>query len=166
MLLRTGRIDTFKPLLTMLMRFRRLLHIASSVSQFATKSTTREVKIVLAICPLSALPRGEARRVESDPPIAVFHTDDGEVFAVDDTCTHQDASLADGWLEGCEIECPLHASRFDLRTGAVDAPPAKLPIRTHEVVIVDGVVNVVLDDAPPNLPPGVTFGTAGEEDGQ
>ena len=62
------------------------------------------------ICPLADLPRGEARRVDMDPPIAVFHTDDGEVFAVDDTCTHQDASLADGWLEGCEIECPLHAS--------------------------------------------------------
>ena len=83
----------------------------------------------------------------------MFHTDDGEVFAIDDTCTHQDASLADGWLEGCDIECPLHASRFNLRTGAVDAPPAKLPVRTHEVVIVDGVINVVLDDAPPNLPP-------------
>ncbi len=117
---------------------------------------------MLEICPLAALPRGEARRVEADPPIAVFHTDDGEVFAIDDTCTHQDASLADGWLEGCEIECPLHASRFDLRTGAVDEPPAKLPVRTHEVVIVDGVINVVLDDAVPNLPPGVSTRAAGE----
>src|SRR6266508_921256 len=109
-----------------------------------------------AVCPLVELARGEARRVELDPPIAVFHTDDGELYAIDDTCTHQDASLADGWLEGCEVECPLHASRFDLRTGAVDEPPAKLPVRTHEVVIVDGLINVVLDDAPPNLPPGVT----------
>ena len=121
---------------------------------------------MLEICPLAALPRGEARRVETDPPIAVFHTDDGEVFAIDDTCTHQDASLADGWLEGCEIECPLHASRFDLRTGAVDEPPAKLPVRTHEVVIVDGVINVVLDlhhtAALPNLPAGVTTRAAGE----
>jgi 3-phenylpropionate/trans-cinnamate dioxygenase ferredoxin component len=121
-----------------------------------------EVEVVLEICPLAALPRGEARRVEADPPIAVFHTDDGEVFAIDDTCTHQDASLADGWLEGCEIECPLHASRFNLRTGEVDEPPAKLPVRTHEVVIVDGVINVVLDDTPPNLPPGVTTRAAGE----
>ena len=119
---------------------------------------------MLEVCPLAALPRGEARRVESDPPIAVFHTDDGEVFAIDDTCTHQDASLADGWVEGCEVECPLHASRFDLRTGAIDAPPAKLPVRTHEVVITDGVVNVVLNSAPPNLPPGVTTGAAAEAD--
>ena len=44
----------------------------------------------------------------------------------------------------------------------MDAPPVKLPVRTHEVVIVDGVINVVLDDAPPHLPPGVTSGAAGE----
>jgi len=72
----------------------------------------------LRICPLADLPAGEALRVdEVSPPISVFHTDDGEVYAIDDTCTHQDASLADGWLDGCEIECPLHASKFDLRTG-------------------------------------------------
>ena len=39
---------------------------------------------------------------------ALFHTEDG-FLAVDDTCTHQDASLAGGWLEGCFVECPLHA---------------------------------------------------------
>jgi 3-phenylpropionate/trans-cinnamate dioxygenase ferredoxin subunit len=98
------------------------------------------------VCPLSAIPPGEAYRWAADPPVAIFHTDDGEVFAVDDTCTHQEASLADGWLEGCEIECPLHASRFDLRTGQVDAPPAKKPIRTHRVEVIDGVVHVALSD--------------------
>ena len=117
---------------------------------------------MLEVGPLSAIPPGEGVRVDAAPPIAVFHTDDGAVYAVDDTCTHQDASLADGWLEGCDIECPLHASRFNLRTGEVDAPPAKLPVRTHEVVIVDGVINVVLDDAPPNLPPGVATRAPGE----
>ncbi len=112
---------------------------------------------VLRICPLADLPAGEALRVdEVAPPIAVFHTDDGEVFAIDDTCTHQDASLADGWLEGAEVECPLHASRFDLRTGAVDEPPAKRGVRTHRVSIVDGDIYVTLSDAVPNLPPGAT----------
>jgi 3-phenylpropionate/trans-cinnamate dioxygenase ferredoxin component len=101
------------------------------------------------VFPLSDLPRGEARRIPTVPPVAVFHTDDGQVFAIDDTCTHQDASLADGWLEGCEVECPLHASRFDLRTGKVDAPPAKRPVRTYEVLVIDGVVNVGLPAAAP-----------------
>ncbi|BBY22190.1 bifunctional 3-phenylpropionate/cinnamic acid dioxygenase ferredoxin subunit [Mycobacterium stomatepiae] len=108
---------------------------------------------MLAICPLADLAPGEARRVETQPPIAVFHTEDGEVFAIDDTCSHQDASLADGWVEGCEVECPLHASRFNLRTGAVDAPPAKLPVRAHTVVIEHGIVYIEPSTAEPNLPP-------------
>lgn len=116
---------------------------------------------MIRACPLSALPRGEAVRLDTEPPIAVFHTDDGEIYALDDTCTHQDASLADGWLEGCEVECPLHASRFDLRTGAVDAPPAKLPVRTHAVHIADEVVYVEPSEEPPNLPPGQTVDSAG-----
>ncbi|HEY0239207.1 MAG TPA: bifunctional 3-phenylpropionate/cinnamic acid dioxygenase ferredoxin subunit, partial [Friedmanniella sp.] len=85
--------------------------------------------------PVSSLPPGEALRLDTHPPIAVFCTDDGELFAIDDTCTHQDASLADGWLEGCQVECPLHASTFDLRTGHVDQPPAKRGVRTHRVVV-------------------------------
>jgi 3-phenylpropionate/trans-cinnamate dioxygenase ferredoxin subunit len=109
---------------------------------------------MLAVCPLSELPPGEGRRVNTDPPIAVFHTEDGDVYAIDDTCSHQDASLADGWLDGCQVECPLHSSKFDLRTGAVDAPPARRPVRTHEVRVTDGMIEVELSTQPPNLPPG------------
>jgi 3-phenylpropionate/trans-cinnamate dioxygenase ferredoxin subunit len=90
---------------------------------------------------LDDIPLGEAVRVEAEVPIAVFNVD-GELFAIDDTCTHQDASLADGWVEGCTVECPLHAACFDLRTGMPSGPPAKLPVRTHEVVVDDGVVYV------------------------
>ncbi|WP_327281753.1 MULTISPECIES: bifunctional 3-phenylpropionate/cinnamic acid dioxygenase ferredoxin subunit [unclassified Streptomyces] len=106
----------------------------------------------IPVCRLADLPRGEACRLDSDPPIAVFHTEDGEVYAIDDTCTHQDASLSDGWLEGCEVECPLHASKFDLRTGAVDSPPAKRPVRTHQVLVEEGTVYVLPQDAPTGLP--------------
>ena len=67
---------------------------------------------------------------------------DGEFYAIDDTCNHQDASLADGWLEGCTIECSLHASCFDLRTGEPSGPPAKIPVRTHLVTVVASVVHV------------------------
>ncbi|HAM26222.1 MAG TPA: bifunctional 3-phenylpropionate/cinnamic acid dioxygenase ferredoxin subunit [Microbacteriaceae bacterium] len=112
----------------------------------------------MRICALAELAPGDALRIDAvSPPIAVFRTDDGEVFAIDDTCTHQDASLADGWLEGCEVECPLHASRFDLRTGYVDAPPAKRAVRSHAVTIEDGDIHVTISDAEPNLPPGVTY---------
>lgn len=114
---------------------------------------------MLRVCPLAALAPGDALRVAADPPIAVFHTEDGDLFAIDDTCTHQDASLADGWVQGCEVECPLHASRFDLRTGAVDAPPAKRPVRAHRVFVVDGEIQVELSTQQPNLPPGLILGS-------
>ena len=88
------------------------------------------------------IPHGEAVRIEAgDEAIAVFNVD-GEFLAIDDTCTHQDASLADGWVEGCTVECPLHAACFDLRTGMPSGPPAKMPVRTHEVVVAEGLVYV------------------------
>ena len=90
---------------------------------------------------LEDIPRGEAVRVEAEVPIAVFNAD-GEILAIDDTCTHQDASLADGWVEDCTVECPLHASCFDLRTGMPSGPPARTPVRTHDVVVADGLVYV------------------------
>ncbi|MER7481360.1 MULTISPECIES: bifunctional 3-phenylpropionate/cinnamic acid dioxygenase ferredoxin subunit [Streptomyces] len=117
--------------------------------------------MMIPACRLVDLPRGEAHRLDIDPPVSVFHTDDGELFAIDDTCTHQDASLADGWLEGGEVECPLHASKFNLKTGAVDAPPAKLPVRTHEVFVEDGMIYVRLSTAAPNLPPCIAARLAG-----
>lgn len=111
---------------------------------------------MIEIGPLGDIAPGDAVRVNITPPIAVFHTEEGEVYALDDTCSHQDASLADGWVEDCRVECPLHASTFDLRTGAVDVPPAKLPVRAHRVEIKDGVIYVELSSDSPNLPPGVT----------
>jgi 3-phenylpropionate/trans-cinnamate dioxygenase ferredoxin subunit len=100
---------------------------------------------MIVVGKLEDIPLGEALRVEASAeygaPIAVFNVD-GELLAIDDTCTHQDASLADGWLEGCAVECPLHAACFDLRTGMPSGLPAKMPVRTHEVVVEDGLVYV------------------------
>ena len=102
---------------------------------------------MITVCRVDQLPPGEAVRITAvDPPIAVFHTEDGEFYAVDDTCTHQDASLADGWLEGCTVECPLHASCFDLRTGQPSGPPASRPIRTYPVVVEDGLIRVAYSE--------------------
>jgi len=96
---------------------------------------------VIPICRLDDLPAGESVRVNTMPPIAVFNAD-GELYAIDDTCTHQDASLAEGWLEGCLVECPLHAASFDLRTGLPTCLPARRSVRTHRVTVDDGVIHV------------------------
>jgi 3-phenylpropionate/trans-cinnamate dioxygenase ferredoxin subunit len=100
-----------------------------------------DTTVALAACRLRDLAPGQAYRIAGDRPVAVFQVD-GELLAVDDTCTHQDASLADGWLDGYLVECPLHASRFDLRTGRPDGPPAKTPLRTYPVSVEQGVVYV------------------------
>jgi 3-phenylpropionate/trans-cinnamate dioxygenase ferredoxin component len=99
---------------------------------------------------LADIPVGESVRVQGSVAIAVFHADGG-LYAIDDTCTHQDASLSDGWLEGCAVECPLHAACFDLRTGRPSGPPAKKPVRTHQVTVADGVVYVA-ESAPAEDP--------------
>ncbi|MFJ4788180.1 bifunctional 3-phenylpropionate/cinnamic acid dioxygenase ferredoxin subunit [Streptomyces sp. NPDC088794] len=99
---------------------------------------------MIPVCRLEDLPQGESVRLETTPPVAVFHTDEGELYAIDDTCTHQDASLSEGWLEGCLVECPLHAASFDLRTGEPTCLPARRAVRTHRVTVDDGVVHVHL----------------------
>ncbi|MCG5213852.1 bifunctional 3-phenylpropionate/cinnamic acid dioxygenase ferredoxin subunit [Streptosporangium sp. KLBMP 9127] len=93
------------------------------------------------VCRLDELRPGESHRMEGEVPIALFNVE-GEIFAIDDTCTHQDASLADGWLEGRTIECPLHSSCFDLRTGIPTGLPARRPVRVHQVIIENGVIYV------------------------
>ncbi|MDS2172608.1 bifunctional 3-phenylpropionate/cinnamic acid dioxygenase ferredoxin subunit [Nesterenkonia sp. CL21] len=109
------------------------------------------------VCSLQDLTPGEGLRIDSvTPPIAVFLTEDGQVHAIDDTCTHQEASLAAGWLEDCRVECPLHESTFSLLTGDVDQPPAKRGVRVHQVQVRGDDVLVELSQDAPNLPPGVT----------
>lgn len=96
---------------------------------------------MMRACTVDELPPGESVRLEADVPIAVFNVD-GEFYAIDDTCSHQDAALSDGFLEGCFVECPLHAALFDLRTGMPSCLPAKKPVRTHAVVVDADVVYV------------------------
>lgn len=57
----------------------------------------------------------------------------GRYYAVDDSCTHEDASLSTGVLKGELVKCPLHNSRFNLRTGEVLEEPAEAPLRTYPV---------------------------------
>lgn len=71
-------------------------------------------------------------QVETVPPIAVFNVD-GEYFAIDDTCSHDKSSLADGYIDGDRVECSWHFAKFCIRTGAALTPPATVPVSTYEV---------------------------------
>ena len=71
--------------------------------------------------------------------VALFSVD-GEVFAIDNLCTHGDARLCDGFVEGDHVECPFHQAQFSLRDGSVGCGPATEPVKTWPVKIESGRV--------------------------
>jgi nitrite reductase/ring-hydroxylating ferredoxin subunit len=84
--------------------------------------------------------------IDGIEPIAVFHVD-GKFYATQDTCTHALASLAEGWLDGHEVFCPVHEASFDIRDGQPQCFPATEPLRIFTTVVEDGVVSADLGTA-------------------
>lgn len=76
--------------------------------------------------------------------IALYEVE-GEIFATDNLCTHGHARLCDGFLDGHEIECPLHQGKFDVRSGAPTCAPVTDAIRSYSVKIEGGRVWLALD---------------------
>jgi len=82
---------------------------------------------------LSQLQQGKPVKVEKDgKTICVARVGD-QVFAIDDTCSHSDASLSEGDVTDFKIECWMHGAEFDLRTGEALTPPAVAPLHTYGV---------------------------------
>lgn len=84
----------------------------------------------------------DAADAGTEDSIAVFHAEDGNFYALNDNCTHETASLGDGWIEGTEVECPVHSAKFCLKTGAALCMPATVAARTHKVEVVDDEVRL------------------------
>ena len=76
--------------------------------------------------------------------IALYGTEDG-IHATDNICTHGHARLCDGFLEGHEIECPLHQGRFDVRSGKAMCAPLTEDLRSYPVKIEDGRVYLAFE---------------------
>ena len=93
----------------------------------------------------SDLAAGEVLGVEVAGRSIALYAADAEIFATDNICTHAYACLSDGWLDGEVIECPLHAARFDIRTGKVLDPPATEDLKTYQVRVVGDEIQVRLD---------------------
>ncbi|MFE9254472.1 non-heme iron oxygenase ferredoxin subunit [Streptomyces sp. NPDC006879] len=89
----------------------------------------------LKACALSELSEDTPKRVELDgTPLSIVSTA-GEVFAIHDICSHANVSLSEGEVEDCQIECWLHGSAFDLRTGKPSGLPATRPVPVYPVKI-------------------------------
>ena len=82
-----------------------------------------------------AVPEGDVIGVNVAGRDIALYGVDGEVFATDNVCTHGNARLCDGFLDGHEIECPLHQGKFDVRTGAAMCAPLTEAVKTYPIRI-------------------------------
>jgi 3-phenylpropionate/trans-cinnamate dioxygenase ferredoxin subunit len=102
---------------------------------------------IIDICPASELPPGATKIVTwEDIEVGVVNCD-GEIFAIEDRCSHDNGILFEGTVN-CEkkiVECPRHGSEFDLRTGKPVNLPAYVPVDTFPVIVEDGTVKVEID---------------------
>lgn len=107
----------------------------------------------IRVAALDDIPEGEGIAVDkgvtgTDDDIALLRDEDGSVWALNDTCTHEIASLADGWVENGKVECPLHSSKFCLKTGSVEGLPATKDTAAHRVEVRDGDVFLFPNEQP------------------
>lgn len=96
---------------------------------------------------VSQVPIGESRCFEvRGRRIAVFHLKGGEVRAVDDLCSHAEASLAAGEVDGCSVVCPWHGAKFSLETGEALTAPATVSVRAYDILVKSGKLRLKWKD--------------------
>lgn len=96
----------------------------------------------IATIPVSAIDEEGLGRAQVGPlRVAIFRVDD-EFYATADLCTHGQASLSQGYLEGHLIECPLHQGMFDVRTGAAVGAPCTVAVRAFPTKVEDGLIHI------------------------
>ncbi len=101
---------------------------------------------VIRACAAEEVPKGTALAVEVEGvAVAVVHGEDDAYYAILDECSHAAVPLSEGEVEGHTVECWLHGSRFDLRTGAPTGLPATEPVPVYPVEVRDDDVYVSLD---------------------
>ena len=89
----------------------------------------------MSVLSLASLTPGKPQRIEIEGEAVCVARIGDEVFAIDDTCSHSDASLAEGDITDFKIECWLHGAEFDLRTGEALTPPAVTPVKRYSVSV-------------------------------
>jgi 3-phenylpropionate/trans-cinnamate dioxygenase ferredoxin subunit len=102
---------------------------------------------VIEVCSLDQLQPGAVHLVEwEDLEIGVFNCA-GNVYAIEDRCSHDNGPLVEGELdqEDCTVECPRHGSRFDLKTGQPKTLPAYVPVDTFPVIIEDKTIKLEVE---------------------
>ena len=88
------------------------------------------------------VPPGQVNVVASGTRRLALCNVNGQYYAIDDVCTHDGGPLDQGELDGEEIECPRHGARFDVTTGRATCMPAVIPVKTYQVRVEGGEVQV------------------------
>ncbi len=101
----------------------------------------------IKIARVEDIPPGERLWHEFEEETVVVFNIDGEFYCIADLCTHDGGPLEDGELTGCEVECPRHGARFDVRTGKALCLPATSPVPTFTVKIENGDIYVESPDS-------------------
>ena len=100
---------------------------------------------MIKVCSVDDVPKGSTISADIDgTEIAVVHAEDDNFYAIYDECSHAEVPLSEGEVDGCTLECWLHGSRFDLRTGEPTGLPATEPVPVFPVEVRDGEVFVSL----------------------
>lgn len=99
------------------------------------------------ICKVEEIPVGKAIRVRvGDHAIAIAHTPNGEIRALDDKCSHGEVSLSEGFVDNESIECWAHGAKFAFADGTPTLP-AYEPVAVYEVIIDNGEIFLEIDAA-------------------
>jgi 3-phenylpropionate/trans-cinnamate dioxygenase ferredoxin subunit len=101
---------------------------------------------MIRVCSVDDVPKGGTLPVSTGGvEVAIVHGEDGTYYAIYDECSHAEVPLSEGEVDGHTVECWLHGSRFDLRTGKPTGPPATAPVPVYPVEVRDGDVYISLE---------------------
>jgi len=98
----------------------------------------------LDVCPVDELPPGRTKIVRAGELAVCVYNIDGELYAIEDRCSHDDGPLCEGDWDPDEgvVICPRHGANFDIRTGDALTLPAFQPVQTYVVDVVDGTIRI------------------------
>ena len=98
----------------------------------------------VSVADRASINEGEMKGVTTGSQEIALYNLNGEIYATDNLCTHAFAFLSDGWIDGEEVECPLHAGRFEIKTGKGLGAPIPCDIKTFPVRVTNGKIEVKL----------------------
>lgn len=100
---------------------------------------------LLQLCDASMVRDDMPARVERNGLAYAVFSVNGQYYVTQDECTHGPGSLAEGWVEGEEVECPFHQGRFHIPTGQPTAAPCTIPLRVWRARLIDGAICIETD---------------------